>query len=70
MNSRERRKLAAIQHNDAIAYEEWLIKNTLHQSRIAEVDIYARARKRGLSRQAALAICNAISTMGMSGYVR
>ena len=33
MNSRERRKLEALQHNDAIRYEKWLIDNTLKQER-------------------------------------
>lgn len=33
MNSRERRKLEALQHNDAIRYEKWLIDNTAHQER-------------------------------------
>lgn len=31
MNSRERRKLEALQHNDAIRYEKWLIDNTRNQ---------------------------------------
>ncbi len=31
MNSRERRKLEALQHNDAIRYEKWLIDNTRDQ---------------------------------------
>lgn len=33
MNSRERRKLDALQHNDAIRYEKWLIDNTMRQER-------------------------------------
>lgn len=31
MNSRERRKLEALQHNDAIRYEKWLVDNTQNQ---------------------------------------
>lgn len=33
MNSRERRKLEAQQHNDAIIYEKWLKENTSDQPR-------------------------------------
>ena len=59
MNSRQRRKLEAQQHNDEINYTNWLRENAIYNrpkvsvmgSRESE---YVRARKAGMSVSSAL----------------
>ena len=58
MNSRERRKQEAQQHNDAIDYGDWLKKNAIY-SRVESVDewrkfSYSKARSQRLSRKSSL----------------
>ena len=67
MNSRQRRKMDAQQHNDAIAYENWLLANTLNQTRIEEVKIYQRERSLRIN---IVAILGAISALGIRCYAR
>lgn len=62
MNSREKRKLEAQQHNDAIDYERWLKKNAIY-SRVESVDEwrkhgYSKARSQRLSRRGALVLAS------------
>lgn len=52
MNSRERRKLAALQHNDEIRYVNWLKTNAIYSSQRQLP--YEEARKAGMSRLSAL----------------
>jgi hypothetical protein len=54
MNSRQRRKLAAQQHNDAIAYIAWLKANTQDQRVDRRAQLYVRGRRSGLTRLAAI----------------
>ena len=64
MNSRERRKLEAQQHNDGIDYEKWLLENTRNQTRINAVKMYQQEKaKRAL-------LFGVISSLGISAYVR
>jgi hypothetical protein len=62
MNSREKRKIEAQQHNDAIDYERWLKKNAIY-SRVESIDEwrkhgYRKARSQKLPRSAALALAS------------
>lgn len=59
MNSRQRRKLEAQQHNDEIKYTNWLRENAVYnRPRVAVMDTreseYRRARKAGMSISSAL----------------
>lgn len=65
MNSRERRKLAALQHNDAIRYEAWLKANAIYSRPsirvMAEsVSTYHRGRQAGMSRVGALTLAKIV----------
>ena len=60
MNSRQRRKLAAIQHNDAIRYDKWLVENTAGQTRNAKAKVYIDGRKKKLP---ASIIINAVKAL-------
>lgn len=62
MNSREKRKLEAQQHNDAIDYARWLKKNAIY-SRVESVDewrkhSYSKARSQKLPRSPALVLAS------------
>ena len=62
MNSREKRKLEAQQHNDAIDYERWLKKNAIY-SRVESIDerikhAHQKARNQKLPRSAVLVLAS------------
>lgn len=61
MNSRQRRSLAALQHNDAISYEKWLLNNTKNQTRREEVLGYERKKIQRISASSVL--------LAISGYI-
>jgi hypothetical protein len=66
MNSRQRRKLAALQHNDAIRYEAWLKANAIYSR--ASAPRYHRAERGGtLSQYRIFATLSAACTLAMSG---
>lgn len=72
MNSRERRKLAALEHNDAIRYSAWLKANAVHYkprsagtTRLEErTTEYIRARRAGATRSEALLL----ASLMLQGY--
>jgi hypothetical protein len=70
MNSRERRKLAALQHNDTIRYEAWLKANAIcsraslrYHNKVSE---YQRGRRAGMSRLGALTLANIVMMGGLA----
>lgn len=72
MNSRQRRKLEALQHNDKIRYEAWLKENAIY-SRVTSIcslpaGEYHRARRAGMSRLEALTMASLVmmGTMALS----
>ena len=73
MNSRQRRKLEALQHNDKIRYEAWLKENAIYSRPsprvMAEASAYSRGRRAGMSRLGALTLANLImmGTIAISG---
>lgn len=70
MNSRQKRKLQAVEHNDGIRYSAWLKANAIY-SRVSlgsspVVDEYRRARDAGLTRAQAI---NIIALMSVAGIL-
>lgn len=61
MNSRQRRKLAALQHNDAIRLDAWLRENAVYSRPATRIEF--RPRRAGKSRINSVLLFGALASM-------